>query len=211
MAGFSGYFAVVVGGGRAVRTYNNFFARARLAFSVSGNIAIIIASLAVVCLSAIFAFCWHIPMTQKISDIEHEIARHESAARITESFLHAHPEGIAAYTDELTERRRLSLTALPQNSDYGEFLISLRKTAVKNNVRLVSIHRDEPTQNDTLKRVSVRIVFSADYFSLLNFLGDLRKSERLVHFSALTVKSNGQTLDGTLAICVFYLSSKDDT
>ena len=215
-----GYVAVMVGDGGIMNRRDKIISVLRYQlesphfFWVIGSILVIIGTL------VFFMHFIHLPISQRQIEVNEEIRRTEQSILVTENFLREHHnESLPKYTEKLKQRHERSLAALPTKPELGKFLTFLHKNAKKNDITITMLKSASPykekysdgdgtaAQTDKPQELPMDISFTADYFSLLDFLNDLNDSERFMKISELTVKSDGRKLDCTLKITVFTFAA----
>ena len=216
MVGFGGYVAALVGDGVRMNYREKILSHLRYFYERPESVWIISLAAIIIGMPAAYYNFVHLPLAQERAAIEEEIHQVERSVQITEKFLREHHnEDLHEYINKLKRRRDRITTALPPSLELGKFLAALEKTAAEDNVTLLSIKPAETKKwqaaatdeqipyGDRLTETSIDVSFSANYFSLLDFLRDLKKLDRLVNFSAITVKSDDKRLNCLLTLKIY--------
>ena len=178
-----------------------------------------------ICLVICAAF-WqfiHKSAQQKILQVDLE---RQKLSKINENILNYSNKygNLDNYMQKLEERFQLSIVTLPERMQQGEFISFLQKTALENQVNIISLNQsaiqlvndksldsDSDTKNQAqnnnakLNKLPISLKIECQYVSLINFLKTIEASERLMNIQDLSIisKGNGDWLTCELDIVIF--------
>ena len=130
------------------------------------------------------------------------------------------------YMEKLEERFQLSSRILPENISQGEFINFLQRTALENNIKIISLtpstiqpvyddseNKSEAAKSEgdkqggTLIKLPIDLKIEGTYLSMIKFLESLEKSERLMNVEevSITSKDDGDRLNCDLKIIIFAM------
>ena len=133
------------------------------------------------------------------------------------------------YMEKLEERFQLSSRILPENINQGEFINFLQRTALENNIKIISLTpstiqpvyddsenkseaaksegEETAKQGGTLIKLPIDLKIEGTYLSMIKFLESLEKSERLMNVEevSITSKDDGDRLNCDLKIIIFAM------
>ena len=136
------------------------------------------------------------------------------------------------YLQRLEERFQLSNKTLPEKMEQGEFVNFLQKTALENQIKIISLtpstiqpvyddskvdldnenaEESSKNHNEDLIKLPIRIKIEGSYISLIKFLESMESKERLMNIEefSITSKSDGDWLVCNLNINIFAFGGKN--
>ena len=168
------------------------------------------------CMSMIAAYrlLYHLPLEREILQLGLE--RQQTAQQIINVLNFKNEYGsLDEYMRELEERRFVVDRALPPQLEQGEFINYIQRTALANQVRLISLTPGavENVEDDALPilRLPLRLKIECDYFKLLDFLKALEDGERFINIEQFDVsrKDDGELLDCELDVILFAIKESE--
>ena len=136
------------------------------------------------------------------------------------------------YLQRLEERFQLSNKILPERMEQGEFVNFLQKTALENQIKIVSLtpstiqpvydnaktnsdneEAEETAKNrsENLIKLPISVKIEGSYISLIKFLESIESKERLMNIEefSITSKGDGDWLTCNLNVIIFALEGKN--
>ena len=131
------------------------------------------------------------------------------------------------YLQQLEKRFQLSDKTLPERIDQGEFINFLQKTALENQVKIVSLtpnivqsvydldnenaERTAKNLDKNLIKLPISVKIESSYISLIKFLESIEAKERLMNIEEVSIisKNDGDCISCNLNVIIFALEGKN--
>ncbi len=179
-------------------------------FSDKKSIAIVI----VICVTFAFLFWnfFHLSIQQKIFNANLE---RQKLIQIKKNILNYKNKygDLDEYLENLEERCLLTNISLPEQMNQGEFINFLQRTAIENQIKIISLIPNEiqSVEESELKKLPIEIKIESNYIQLINFLKTIEESERLIQIKNVSIKGkdNGEKINCELKAEIFSLELKN--
>ncbi len=79
-------------------------------------------------------------------------------------------------------------TALPDSAKESSIITSINKLAIDNTIKLNGITFQDRQKDGDLVKIPISISLTGDYFSIVNFIADIRNHDRIYNISRITIQ-----------------------
>lgn len=149
----------------------------------------------------LFSFGMHRPLQIKTEAMAQQAQQLQTEAAAVQAKQNS--ADFRALTQKLEETKRQTDKALPEDLAQGKFLTTLQQKANAHHLLLQKIAPGKASQSDDLQMLPIQLRLSGSYFSLLDFLRDLREEDRYVQIVQASAETGDEGLTSELTVCIF--------